>query len=383
MCSVRRSEGTLRDTRGASIVLIAITMVATMSAVALAIDIGMLLNARTEAQRAADSAALAGAGWLIPNPTDDAGAETEAINYGALNTVTDIPVALLPQDVDVNLPQQRVTVTVRRRADRGTAVPTWFARVFGVNQVDIEARAAAQVLPAGSATCLKPFAIPDAFDDVNDNGVFDFGVDNYEPAVHGYGSEWRNDAPVGSDPDGLGFDKDFGRPAQLKQGGPSDPPQPGWYYPWDIPQVDGSPAVGGDKYRWNIANCNPSVISVGDEYWIENGNMIGPTAQGVLDLIAQDPDAYWDTDDNTVKNSNRAPNWESSPRVGIVPVWHPGRPFDPGKQPIEFSNFIAMFFESVTGTGQDQQVNVRIMYSTGIPGGGEPAAGNKLVHLVE
>ncbi|MEJ2152821.1 MAG: pilus assembly protein TadG-related protein, partial [Gemmatimonadota bacterium] len=51
----------MRDTRGVSIVFVAITIVASMAAVALAIDIGMLLNARTEAQRAADSAALAGA----------------------------------------------------------------------------------------------------------------------------------------------------------------------------------------------------------------------------------------------------------------------------------------------------------------------------------
>lgn len=379
--SDRLSEGPLRDTRGVSIVFVAITIVASMAAVALAIDIGMLLNARTEAQRAADSAALAGAGWLIPNPNDDVGAEAEAINYGAMNTVTDVPVALLPQDVDVDLPQQKVTVTVRRRADRGTAVPTWFARVFGVNQVDVEARAAAQVLPAGSATCLKPFAIPDAFDDVNGNGVFDFGVDNYDPAIHGYGSDWRDSGNPGDD--GLGYVEDFGRTANLKQGGPSDPPQPGWYYPWDIPQVDGSPATGGDKYRWNIANCNPSVVTVGDEYWIENGNMIGPTAQGVLDLIAQDPDAYWDPVSNTVENSNRAPNWESSPRVGIVPVWHPGRPFDPGKEPIVFTNFVAMFFESVIGTGQEQEVNIRIMYATGVPGGGAPAAANKIVQLVE
>lgn len=379
--SDRLSEGPLRDTRGVSIVFVAITIVACMAAVALSIDIGMLLNARTEAQRAADSAALAGAGWLIPNPTDDAGAETEAINYGALNTVTDIPVTLLPQDVDVDLAQQKVTVTVRRRGDRGTAVPTWFARVFGVNEVDVEARAAAQVLPAGSATCVKPFAIPDAFEDVNGNGVFDTGVDNYDPAVHGYGTNWRNAGSLGDD--GLNFVDDFGRPMGVKQGGPSDPPQPGWYYPWDIPQVDGSPATGGDKYRWNIANCNPSIISYGEQYWIENGNMIGPTVQGVLDLIAQDPDAYWDPVDNTVKDSNRAPNWESSPRVGIVPVWNPGRPFDPGKQPIEFTNFISMFFEGVTGTGQDQEVVVRIMYASGVPGGGDPAAAARIVQLVE
>jgi len=377
----KRSERALRDARGVSMVFVAITIVAAMSAVALAVDVGMLLNARTEAQRAADSAALAGAGWLIPNPTDDAGAETEAINFGGLNTVTDIPVTLIPADVDVDLAQAIVTVTVRRRADRGTAVPTWFARVFGINQVDVEARAAAQAVPVGSARCLKPFAIPDAYDDADADSVFTTGVDNYDPAFHGYGSDWRNPGSPGDD--GLGYVGDFGRQMNIKQGGPTDPPQPGWYYPWDIPQVDGSPAVGGAKYSWNIANCNPSIISFGEQYLIENGNMIGPTASGAQELIDLDPGAYWDTVTNTVMNSNRSPNWEASPRVGVVPVFDPARPFDPGKEPIEFSNFIAMFFEAVTGTGQNQEVTVRIMYATGIAGGGTPTTGAKIVQLIE
>ncbi len=374
------SEGTLRDARGMSIVFVAISIVAAMSAVALAVDVGMLLNARTEAQRAADSSALAGAAALIQDPDDTNGWATNfAIEYGAKNMVMDIPVVVLPEDVDVDLARARVTVTVRRRADRGTAVPTWFARVFGINEVDVEARAAAEAVPTGSARCLKPFAIPDAFDDEDGDGIFDAGVDSYVPTDHGYGSGWRNGV---IDADGYSYTNDFGRPMNVKQGGPSDPPQPGWYYPWDIPQVDGSPAVGGDKYRWNIGNCNPTVITLGDEYWIENGNMLGPTNQGVENLIALDNDAYWDSSSNTVENSAYGSAWESSPRVGIVPVFDPARPFDPGKAPIVFTNFIAMFFESVVGSGQDQTVNVRIMYAFGVPGGGEASAG-KVVVLVE
>jgi Flp pilus assembly protein TadG len=379
--SDRWSQETLRDTRGVSIVLMAITIVATMSAVALAIDIGMLLNARTEAQRAADASALAGAAALITDPDDSAGEATAlAIEYGARNTVMDIPVVVLPEDVDVDLARARVTVTVRRISARGTAVPTWFANVFGVSEVDVEARAAAEAVPTGSARCLKPFAIPDAFDDANGNGIFDAG-DDYVAADHGYGSDWRNPGNFGDD--GLNYENDFGRPMNVKQGGPSDPPQPGWYYPWDIPQVDGSPAVGGDKYRWNIGNCNPSVITIGDEYWIENGNMLGPTNQGVEELIGQDSGAYWNPDPgvNSVEGSSFDP-WYGSPRVGIVPVFDPSRPFDPGKQPIVFTNFIAMWFEGVVGTGQDQEVQVHIMYAFGIPGGDESAAG-KMVVLVE
>ena len=381
---VKRSEGALRNTRGVSMVFVAITIAATMSATALAIDIGMLLNARTEAQRAADASALAGAAALITDPDDALRAEAFAIDYGARNTVTDIPVVVLPEDVDVDLARARVTVTVRRRADRGTAVNTWFARVFGVNQVDVEARAAAEAAPAGSARCLKPFAVPDAWDDTaspSDPEFYDVVLDQYVPGDHGYGSDWRDPGQPGYD--GSNYIKDFGRPMNIKQGGPSDPPQPGWYYPWDIPQVDDSPAVGGDKYRWNIANCNPSIISIGEEYWIENGNMLGPTNQGVENLIALDPNAFWDPVSNTVQGSAYGSAWEASPRVGIVPVFDPARPFDPGKAPIVFTNFVAMFFEGVVGSGQSQEVQVRMMYATAVAGGDTPAAAAKVVRLVE
>ncbi len=378
-------NGVLSNSRGASMVLVAITMVALLSATALAIDIGMLLNARTEAQRAADAAALAGAGNLIVFPPDnypdaEARAEDKAIEYGALNTVTDIPVTVLPEDVAVDLAQRRVTVTVRRIDARGNAVATWFARVFGVNEVDIEARAAAEAQPTGLARCVKPFTIPDYYFDVNENGEWDEGIDQYDPAVHGYGSSWRNPGQPGDD--GLGYINDLGRRINIKEGGPGLA-MPGWTQPWDIPHVDGSPAAGGNNYRENIAMCNPYTVAIGEEYLIENGNMWGPTVQGAERLMDLDPNAFWNPGNNEIESSVADPNWEASPRIGIVPTHHPGRVFDPGKKPIEFTNFIAMFFEYVEGHGQNQEVVVRVMYPTGVSGGGDVESNAASVVLVE
>ena len=54
--------------RGSVLIVVASAMLALTSVVALAIDVGLMTTARVEAQRAADSAALAGAGAFIASP---------------------------------------------------------------------------------------------------------------------------------------------------------------------------------------------------------------------------------------------------------------------------------------------------------------------------
>lgn len=108
----------LKDERGASIVIIAICMLALLSAVALAIDVGMLLNARSEAQRAADSAALAGAGSLITVPDDQTRARNIAIQFGEMNTVRGIQADLLDEDIEIDMGELKVTATVKRISQR-------------------------------------------------------------------------------------------------------------------------------------------------------------------------------------------------------------------------------------------------------------------------
>jgi hypothetical protein len=387
--------------RGSTILMVTLSMTALLSIVALAVDVGMLFDVRTEAQRTADAAALAGAGTFMMKGDLDAAdedvARATAIDIGERNLVYGDSAEILPEDVDVNLEAGRVTVTVRRVGERGNSIPTWFANVFGVGEADVAARATAEIAPAGAATCLKPFAVPDVFLDVDGDREFDPGVDRYDPEQYGYGSSWRDNGQPGSD--GKGFEGDFGRPIVLKGGGGKGGGNgngngnggsnaypgtgPSWYYPWAMPQPGGGPANGADRYRWNIANCNPVVVSVEDEYDVEPGAMTGPTVQGVEDLIALDPWATWDDVANQIVNSDYAPAWEASPRIGIVPVFHPGREFDPGRKPIEFTNFIAVFFEGVEGNGNDQVVYGRILYPRGVGGGDAVAPAAQFVHLVE
>jgi Flp pilus assembly protein TadG len=161
-----RFHAKIRDERGMTLVMVATGMVAFLSATMLAVDVGMMMVARTEAQSSADAGALAGAialGYDDPNDYSATGpAKTNAI-AAAMNTengVMNAQVSVFPEDVTFPTPTQ-VRVRVQRSSVRGNPLTTFFAPMFGVDTVDIGAEATAEVSPANAMTCVKPFAIPD------------------------------------------------------------------------------------------------------------------------------------------------------------------------------------------------------------------------------
>jgi Flp pilus assembly protein TadG len=358
----------IRDERGASLMFAAICMVVLLGMSALAIDVGMLYAAKGQAQNAADSGALAGAGSLLLSPEDGTTATLVAEQFAEKHQIIKQTVAIEPaEDVQVDLANQRVTVTARRIQARGNAVPTFFARVLSMVQpgqwdlVDIQATATAEIQSASSASCLKPWAIPDAYDDVNNNGVFDEG-DYYESRVTSWGTNYRSN------------NYDFGTQLVLKYGSPGDAIAPGQFFPIDLPLPEG-PDTGGDRYRENIANCNGQIVDIGDSVWTENGNMIGPTKQGVQELIDLDPGASWDPVDGIV-NSAFPPG--ASPRIGRVPMFDPRVPPGTGKQELEITNIAGFFIEGVGGNGR---VTGRLVPTTGT-GGPTPGTMLTTVRLV-
>ncbi len=163
------------DQRGAAMVLVAGSMIALISAVALAVDVGMLTVAKTEAQQVADGAALAGAGALILSPDNVEFATAEAIYFSSRNEIRGTQVVVLPEDVDVDTDRDRVTVRVLRTQERGNPVGTFFASVFGVNTVNISTYATARASPAAGINCLLPVALPDRWYEApgNDERSFD------------------------------------------------------------------------------------------------------------------------------------------------------------------------------------------------------------------
>ncbi len=177
----------LRDQQGATLVLVALGMVVFLGMVALAVDLGMMLGAKTESQRVADAAALAGAGSLITAPNDEDRARQWALDYAAQNIVHGEMADVRPEDVDVLLDEHKVRVRVYNVASRSSAIPTIFGRALGWATRDVSTVAAAEAVSAGSGVCPLPIAIPDRWLDntggANPNdGRFNLADgDKYEP----------------------------------------------------------------------------------------------------------------------------------------------------------------------------------------------------------
>lgn len=363
----RSAARPVRGERGATLVFVAVAMGALFGFLALAIDLGMLFVARNDAQRAADAAALAGASAFLEyqGASGVAPANQRAMEYALRNTFQNGPIDSNEVTIQVLPESLRVGVWVRR-----DSVQTLFARTLGMRWLPIGAYAAAEAADAGSAKCLKPFALPDlwhdANDDLNNNRVWDedetwrFGNDpgdRYEQFTGpggsgtetGYGSGWRNYVtPVNND---------FGRQIKIKVSDPNDAQaaEPSLFYPWRIPTgpdpqpcpgfdlVEGS--TGAAVYRQNICSCNNSEVSLDTEYQVETGNMVGPTWQGTRELINQDPGAYWDESSGTVVGSSYGAGWMSSPRVIKIALIDPMQIDGSGMQTIRFNNFALMFIE--------------------------------------
>src|SRR5262245_51884693 len=149
--SIRRLH---RDERGLSFVFVAIGITGFVAATPLAIDVGMLMTARSQAQNSADAAALAGATALAFNSFDDrtssGPAVQGAINAALANKVVGQSVSITSSDVTFPVApsgaSDRVKVQVFRTAERGNPVSTMVAGLFGVTSTDIKAIATAEAI---------------------------------------------------------------------------------------------------------------------------------------------------------------------------------------------------------------------------------------------
>ena len=371
----------VRDQRGMTYVFVGLGFFAFLGASALAIDVGMLMTARGQAQTSADAGALAGAGALgFESYTDRSVTGPAVTNAVAAATANQV----MAGNVDVNpatdvefLPspttgqQNRVRVSVHR-----LGIPTFIARYFSVPSVGVNAVATAEVTPANAMTCVKPFTIPDKWIEMQtpdwdptdtfsrykkqgNNLVLLNPADVYQPAYTGCTS-LRGGTCV-ANPNYSGYNNEANRGMKLvlraQQGNNI---QPSFYFSLAM-----TSDTGGDDYRWNIANCNHSIYTWGDPLVQEPGAKEGPTVQGIQDLIARDPGAYWDDSSGTVKGS--AYGDTQSPRVFPIPLYDPDY-YDEGKQlgrvaSLKTGNWIGFFVEYV---GSGSEIHGRIIPIGGI-----------------
>jgi len=175
-----------RDESGQVLVIVALGAVFLIGMAALAVDVSHGLVVRNELQNAADASALAGAGNLfLPSPGPDwaraEGAASASIAWNKSDgkslvncqvqsgywNLSQSPAGLQPQGITPG-PQDVPAVKVLvRKADgqNGGPMPTYFARIFGLNSIPVQAQAVAVVSNPGYVKkgALLPVAISKEF----------------------------------------------------------------------------------------------------------------------------------------------------------------------------------------------------------------------------
>ena len=340
-----------RDERGMSFVFVGLSLMAFVAATTLAIDVGMFMAGRSQAQNAADAGALGGATALAFDSFDNRApggpAVQSAINTALQNNVVSGAVSVTTADVTFPVGPaglaNRVKVDVFRTGPRSNPVPTLMGPLFGVPTVNISATATAEASPANAMRCVKPFTIPDRWiENKNPPWTTNSSFDRYDnqgnviPNADVY-------HPVG-EPGYVGYDatRDKGMLLTIRAGTGNNV-EPTMYFSWSMPS-----SIGGDDYRGNIANCNTTLVHFDQDMVQEPGNMVGPTNQGIDDLIAKDPSAFWDMATNSVHSS-----MNPSPRVFPIPLYDPDY-YQSGvtngrNATLKVANWIGFFVENRAG----------------------------------
>jgi hypothetical protein len=365
------------DERGMSFAFVGIGLVTFMAVTTLAVDIGMFMTARTQAQTSADAGALAGATALVYNSWDNRTASgpavQSAISAAQKNTVMAGTVAVQPSDVTFPLDSfgqaNEVKVNIFRTAGRDNAVHTLLGSFLGLSTIDIAATATAQAAPAGGMTCVKPFIIPDkwientnppwttssTFNKYNNRGQLLNPHDDYDPLL---GYSYANRGMLLT--------------LRAHQGNNI---APSMYYSWSMPGD-----IGGNYYEENIENCNTTVIELGYEAIQEPGAMEGPTLQGLQALMAKDPNARWEDDEF---GGHYVSDLNPSPRVFPIPCYDPDlydKDLNSGRTArLVVSKWLGFFLVGIAANGD---VTGRIFPITGVSAATAPTPTTPLAYVI-
>lgn len=323
--------------KGVTLLVVAAGLVFLLGMCALAIDLVTGYLARVQCQRAADAAALAGAkvlanscattGGCSAGGAQEALATQSAVAIAGQNPVMGLaPTASTIGTVFTypNSTEPQITVTVYRDSNHKDALPTLFAKIFGIDTMNISANATAEAFnPAGSnqqitVGCVKPFLVPNCDPNFPVPALVG-GVQN--PAgnpncVCGGQGVTQGDCPVGF---GSTYDMSYYvyPPTSPNAGqvvNPLDyvsttcaPPGPctGGVIgaPWVLHNNLNNPVPSqwytiafstqsGQAYKTYIQQCAPQSISCTGQLSTLNGKKVGPTDQGVDALIGANNDGF-------------------------------------------------------------------------------------------
>jgi Flp pilus assembly protein TadG len=377
---VSRRRVAASEDAGAVLIYVAVVLVGLMAFTTFVVDFGMVHVARGQAQNSADAAAYAAAIALASDDdrTEGGAATQAALAIARLNRVWGEEPSIVAADVTFppchDGTNACVRVAVHRTAARGNALPTVFGRLLGLVTQDVRAVATAEVRPANISKCLKPWAVPDRWQEVGGDPL---KFDKYD----GSGAPLPSPdlyTPPSASSTGTGYriDRDFATPLTMRQGctaiSTCQPAQLGYFLPINL-----APGCTGGGYLNAIINCattcggDPVTVRINQDLMYLPSGPAGlgtQTVTGVNALIALDPNATFNPVTKKVENSCvggggvpytcSVPGLVESPRIVAVPAYDVNW-FEDHRRPgggatvnnlIRVSNILSVFIGGLSGS---------------------------------
>jgi hypothetical protein len=371
-----------RGERGAVLVHVAVATVGLLAFASLSIDLGAMWVARAQAQNAADAAALAGGiglAYVSPDPAAATGAaQTIAQQHSVWGQpLTAAAVATTVGPCPAGAPAVSgdcMTLTITP-----PALPVFFSRIFGAAPTAVHASATAKVLFGNAATCVRPLAMPDRWQDNYDDTPPVDGVWRDDDLYAKYDNMGRlnilpprtPDAYIAPSSSGAGtgitvadfagvritrrvIDSTAGLPLGANQMVGLNLLNSGSYEP--------------DLYAYedNLAACPAMSVSLGATVPTINPHREFYTTRPLSTVIASDSGAYWDAGTQSVRGSA----FPVSPRLLTIALFDPDhftrQNRSAGGDPdILVTNLVGFFVESVVPAGGDVDVTGVVVPTAG------------------
>lgn len=386
--------------------IVAASLIVILGLAGLAIDLVALYADRSEMQRAADAGALAGAQQFVTSSFITGGtsqsqvtvfADDASVAAAEENTVGGQK--LVASDV-VTTPDFSRSGNPLMTVQISKSMPTFFMRVFGRTSMTVAATATAEAYDPGTnkgptfcASCVKPFLVP-----------------NCDPShpVSGSSSAANASCPTVSNKKCAAASADCQSVFLNTSGLPINPgvkpggiigetwslhtnAAPSQYYELDF----GS--AGGATLRTDIEQCSATVISCGTVLQTDDGKKLGPTDQGICDLItystgkcngaksATSVDSItFNAAGNppyTITAGGANPFFAGGTPIGqsasliTVPVYD-GHSLTPGKDTVTVVGYMQMFVTSFDHTGPSDTISAMIVGVSSCGTTGGPACGS-------
>jgi hypothetical protein len=232
-------------------------------------------------------------------------------------------------EVAVSFPSEdRIRVTTQRTA------PLFFARVLGRDNTVISATAVAEAALADTGvTCLKPWGIPIPWTDVNGDGRYDSG--------DGPAPDNMDLVPLGTKMI-IKIAEPFNKKGELDL--PSLQQESGHFFALDL-----CGDRGASDYRNRIIGaCDPNCsVNIGDNLVLEPGNMVGPTKQGVNELIDSDPGIWNELSTPPGVVGSTYDPYTKSPRFVHIPIYDPEKMLHQGRTEMTVVGFAGFWISGL------------------------------------